>query len=453
MRKIARVVAALALAASCAACSLLDPYDIVGRDAEAWPTIPDAYVPHATRPLGREGRLRAFDFVWSTIERRYRDSSFNGVDWKAVGERYRPLALAAPDDAAFWDVLDRMTGELRDSHTRVESPREVALRMRGEAITLGFTMLPVAHELAVAVVDPKSDAWWAGVRPGMVVTAIDGKPAAQAYAQLLAASRQASTARARHFAAMRRLVMGRVGTKVSFTFRRADGTRFGASLARRRIELARSEMHRVLPSGFGYLRFSEWSVGLTLRALHALDDLRDTPGLIIDLRGNPGGSVQMVNAMLERFFTKRTDLGTATTRNGKPVSMLFGTVEIIRLHREVDGDPNAYRGPVAILMDEGSASGSELFAGTMQAVGRAKVVGRPSCGCLMGFLGYASVPGGAQLAYSEVGFTLANGRHIEGQGVIPDLEVPLTLGDLQLFRDRPLEQAQALLERETAKRP
>ena len=453
-QRLPRLLAALVLAAACAGCSLLDPYNIIGREGEEAASIPDAYVPgRIDAPLGREGRLRAFDFVWNTIERRYHDPAFNGVDWKAVGERYRPLALAAPTDEAFWDVLDRMTGELHDSHTRVESPRDVELREHHEAITLGFTMLPVEGKLAVATVTPNGDAWWAGVRPGMVVVAIDGKPAAEASADLLAHARQASTARARFFAAMRRLVMGREGTTVSFTFQRADGERFDATLARRRIERPRREMQRVLPSGFGYVRFSEWSVGLTLRALDAVDRLHDAPGIIIDLRGNPGGSVHMVNAMLERFFTQRTALGTATTRNGKPVSMLFGTVDIIKLKREVGGNPNAYRGPVAILVDGGSASGSELFAGTMQAVGRAKVVGQPSCGCLLGFLGYAAVPGGAELAYSEVGFVLANGRHIEGEGVIPDVDVPLTLPDLRLYRDRTLEGAEALLARESAQPP
>ncbi|HXS53576.1 MAG TPA: S41 family peptidase [Usitatibacter sp.] len=452
--RIARIVAALALAAACAGCSLLDPYNIIGREGEEAASIPDAYVPgRIDAPLGRETRLRAFDFVWDTIDRRYHDPSFNGVDWKAVGERYRPLALAAPSDPAFWDVLDRMTGELRDSHTRVESPRDVQLRTRHEAITLGFTMLPVEGKLAVATVNPNGDAWWAGVRPGMRVTAIDGKPAAQAYAALLAQSRQASTDRARFFAAMRRLVMGAEGSKVSFTFDRSDGERFDATLPRERIQRPLRETHRVLPSGFGYLRFSEWSVGLTFRALAALDKLHDTPGIIIDLRGNPGGSVHMVNAMLERFFTRRTAIGTATTRNGKSVSLLFGTVEIIRLKREIEGNPNAYRGPVAILVDGGSASGSELFAGTMQAVGRAKVVGQPSCGCLLGFLGYAKVPGGAELAYSEVGFVLANGRHVEGEGVIPDVTVPITLSDLSLYRDRTLEAAEALLARESTRPP
>ncbi|HSN20996.1 MAG TPA: S41 family peptidase [Usitatibacter sp.] len=447
-----RLLAAIALAALCG-CSYLDPYNILGRNGIEAPAIPDAYVPQPHGPLGRAGRERAFDFVWSTIEKRYHDRSYNGVDWKAVGERYRPLALGAADDAAFWDVLDRMTGELRDSHTRVESPRDVELRRSNQAITLGFALLPVEGRLAVATVDPKSDAWWAGVRPGMTVAEIDGRPAAQVYAELLAHARQASTDRARHFAAMRRLVVGPEGSKVAFTFERADGTRLRASLARHRVDRPHVEMHRLLPSGFGYIRFSEWSIGLTLRALAGLDALRSAPGIIIDLRGNPGGSVYAVNMMLERFFAKRTELGRTTTRSGRPVSMLLGTVDIIKLHREVPGSPDAYRGPVAILVDAGSASGSELFAGSMQAAGRAIVVGQPSCGCLLGFLGYARVPGGAELAYSEVGFVLSNGRHIEGQGVIPDAGVALTLDDLRLFRDRTLEEAEARLARLAPRKP
>jgi carboxyl-terminal processing protease len=444
-----RLAGAMLLAAACAACSLIDPYNIIGRtEGEAAP-VPTEFVPApGPHPLSKAARERAFDFVWRTIEDRYHDPSYNGVDWKAVGERYRPLALAAKDDAAFWDVLDRMTGELRDSHTRVESPRDVELRKRHQAISIGIAILPIEGELAVATVDRNSDAWWAGVRPGMLVTAIEGRPAAEAYEALLGESRRASTERARHFAAMRRLVMGGPeGSRVALTFQRADGTSFGASLPRKRIDRPRIETQRMLPSGYGYVRFSEWTLGLTIRAVEAIDRMHDAPGIVIDLRGNPGGSVHAVNMMLEKFFTRPTELGHATTRNGTPVSMLFGAVDIIKLHREVHGSADAYRGPVVILVNEGSASGSELFAGTMQSAGRAKVIGRPSCGCLLGFLGYAHVPGGAELAYSEVGFVLSNGRHIEGEGVIPDVEVPLTLSDLRLERDRALEEAQQLLAR------
>ena len=119
--------------------------------------------------------------------------------------------------------------------------------------------------------------------------------------------------------------------------------------------------------------------------------------------------------------------------------MLFGAVEIIKLKSTVEGDPNAYKGPVVILVNAQSASASELFAGAMQATRRARGVGQPTCGCLLGFLGYARVPGGGEIAYSEVGFVLSNGKRIEGEGVMPDHEVPVSLADLRVSRDRALE--------------
>jgi carboxyl-terminal processing protease len=431
-----------------AGCSVLDPNQVIGRqfgEATAVPTVP---VPEApARFLDAAARTRAFDFVWTTIDERYHDAAFNGVDWNAVGARYRPMALAAADDEAFWDTLDRMAGELKDAHTRVESPARVELRKRDESVTLGFSFAPLEGRLAVTSVHPESDAWWAGVRPGMTLVAIAGEPAGRAYEKLLAGTRFDSTDRSRHSRAVRRLVTGNEGTSVAITFERGDGTRFDARLTRRKLTFRPAASHRTLPSGYGYIRLTQWTLGATAKTLEGLAALKKTPGMVIDLRGNPGGSVHAVNALLGRFFATKTDLGHTTTRTGRPISMLFGTVEIIKLKNEVPGDKDAYTGPVVILLDAGSASGSELFAGSMQAAKRAVIVGRPSCGCLLGFLGYAVIPGGGELAYSEVGFVLANGKRIEGEGVIPDRPVPLTLADLRTYRDRTLEVAQEELAR------
>ncbi len=429
-----------------AGCSVIDPHNMIGRqmgDATAVPT----QVVASPRPetMRAEERQVAFDFVWRTINDNYYNAKLNGVDWGAVGERYRPLALAARDDEAFWDALDRMAGELKDAHTRVESPKRVELRKREEVITLGFVFVPTAGKLAVSGVNTESDAWWAGVRAGMTLVQIGGEPAMQAYERLKSETRLDSTERSRHARAMRKIISGDEGTRESFTFERADATRFDATLTRRKVVTRATENHRVLPSGFGYLRFGQWSLSLTARAVTALAELKDTPGLVIDLRGNPGGAVQAVNQMLERFFPTRTEIGHTITRTGKPVGFLLGSVEIIKLKRAIDGNKNAYKGPVVILVNAGSASGSELFAATMQAAGRAVVMGEPSCGCLLGFLGYARIPGGAELAYSEVGFVMANDKRIEGEGVIPDRTVPLNLADLQMNRDRALEEAQAAL--------
>jgi carboxyl-terminal processing protease len=429
----------LVLAAGCAA---IDPYNMIGRQLGT-PTqaVPDA----PNTPLSAYARESAFNFVWNTINERYHDASLNGVDWKAAGAKYRPLALAAPDDEAFWDTLDRMTGELRDAHTRVESPSRVALRKRDESITLGFSFVPIEGRLTVTSVHPESDAWWAGVRQGMGVVRIAGEPAEEAYRKLLADTRFDSTERSRHFRALRRLLTGADGSSMQFTFERADGSQIEAKLTRHRLATRPLASHRILPSGFGYLRLTQWTSGMASQTVEGLAKLKDTPGLVIDLRGNPGGSVVAVNELLGHFFTKKTELGHTTTRTGRPVAILFGAVEIVKLKTEVAGRADAYAAPVVILLNAGSASGSELFAGAMQAAGRAVVAGEPSCGCLLGFLGYASIPGGGDLAYSEVGFVLANGQRIEGTGVIPNHSVPLTTADLRTGRDRALETAQDIL--------
>ncbi len=439
--------AALAAAALLAACAAIDPNNILGRRNSGAPTsLPTTPVPaHSAPGLSAAERARAFEFVWTTINERYYDAKLNGVDWPAARERFGPIALAAPDDDAFWEALDRMIGERKDAHTRVESPKRAAQIASNESVSLGLSFVSLDGALVVSSVSSESDAYWAGVRPGMHIVAIDGEEALQAFEKLKAGTRQDSTERSRHLRAVRRLTAGEPDSKVAFRFRRADGTELDATLRRRRFSTAPAATHRTLPSGFGYARLTQWTLGATSRMVSGLRELKAVPGMVIDLRGNPGGSLHAVTRVMEEYFEKKTEVGRSITRTGRPVSMFFGAFEVIGLKQEVSGRGEAYKGPVVVLVNASSGSGSEFFAGSMQALGRATVVGQPTCGCLLGFLGYASIPGGGELAYSEVGFEMANGKRIEGQGVIPDLAVPLTQGDLQLNRDRALERAEEIL--------
>ena len=125
--------------------------------------------------------------------------------------------------------------------------------------------------------------------------------------------------------------------------------------------------------------------------------------------------------------------------------MAFGFVKISSPEASVPGKPDAYAGKLAVLMDSDSASASEATAGALQSTGRAIVVGEVSCGCLLAFLGYAALPGGGELAFSEIGFSDAKGERIEGRGVIPDVVVERKRADLLEQRDRVLEAAQAAL--------
>ena len=420
-----------------AGCAAIDPHNILSRNMREGNTDFQLDI------LGAWGRKAAFDFVWDTIDQRYYDSRFNGVDWKAVGTRYQLLAMKAKHDEDFWEVLNRMTGELHDSHTRVESPRDVGLRHRQQSVSLGISINRVEGKVVVTYVRPDSDAWWAGVRNGMEVARIDGVPVEERYAPVLAGERGQSTAWTREGRAFRTLLEGEPDTRVAFELVRADGTPLAANLTRKLVAGGPFASSRKLPSGFGYIRFTSFSMSLRGDVVDAIDAYSDLPGLIIDLRNNGGGAAWMVEHIAQRLIRETTDVGSIITRTGQPVTIFGFPVEKIR--RTINGSASAYDKPVVILTNAASASASELLAGGLQDIGRVQVVGQRSCGCLLGFLGYASVPGGAELAYSEVGMVSARGRRIEREGVIPDLEVPLTRQDLQLGRDRTLEAAEDVL--------
>jgi len=176
----------------------------------------------------------------------------------------------------------------------------------------------------------------------------------------------------------------------------------------------------------------------------AIEALKGTPGLVIDLRGNPGGSALMVRNVAAQFFSGKVEFGRAITRTEKPITIAFDWIEVVKLKQDLEGT-GTYLGPLVVLLNAASGSGSELFAAFLQSRERATVMGQTSCGCLLAYLGYADIPGGGKLAYSEVGFALPNGKRIEGVGVVPDVPVPLKIGDLLVDRDRALEEAQAKL--------
>jgi carboxyl-terminal processing protease len=441
-----RRVAALALAATLAAgCAAFDPYNLLSRQPPARGAPADVPVPApAHAGLGHAGRLAALDFVWRTVNERYYDPKLNGVDWRAARSRWEPLALAAGSDEEFWDLLDRMAGEMRDAHTRVESPERAAQIERHEFISPGFTFAPVEGRLVVTRVDRESDAWWAGVRPGMTLSGIGGEPAQAAYDRALARSRESSTPLARHRGAVRRLIGRDEGRRVDLAFTRTDGSALAVSLERKRVASPPRVTHRTLPSGIGYIRLTAWSQGLQGRMIAAVEALKDAPGLVIDLRDNPGGSGLMVRNVAARLFPEgeKVEFGRTLTRTGKPITIAFDWIEIIKVRQELEGT-GTYAGPVAVLVNAGSGSGSELFAAALQSRSRATIVGQTTCGCLLGYLGYAEIPGGGKLAYSEMGFEFPDGRRIEREGVVPDVAIAPSVADLAVERDRALEAAEA----------
>lgn len=443
--RLAFAAAAAAVTALLPGCAVVDPHNILGRNR--------APVAVNDRPVADTGsetwRKEALEFVWNTVNDKYYDPKFNGVDWKAARIKHEAQILAAKSDDEFWERLDKMTGELKDSHTRVHSPKQVKQQRDNEAPGLGIGFAELNDALTLTSVHPESDAYWAGVRTGMTIKSINGEAALPYYKRLVAESRDTSTPWARTRGALRKISAGDVDTTVSMTFLRGDGSEIAVTQKRRTFRTPPEFTDRVLPSGFGYVRFSGFLTPFQGRALTAIDKMKDTPGMIVDLRGNGGGSGNMSRVLVSKFLTEKQKVGRVLTRTGQPISVFF--IDVVKTEPELKGDKNtAYTKPLVVLTNESSASASEIFAATLQDLGRATVIGRRTCGCLLGYLGYADVPGGGALAYSELGFVTPKGKRVEGEGVTPDIEVPLAQNDLVFSRDRALEAAVKYLQEKVA---
>jgi carboxyl-terminal processing protease len=172
----------------------------------------------------------------------------------------------------------------------------------------------------------------------------------------------------------------------------------------------------------------------------AVERFRSSDGIVIDLRGNPGGLAAMIMGIAGHFVGERIPLGVMKTRDAE----LRFTVNP-RIVNSAGQRVDVFRGPVAILVDALTGSASECFAGGMQSIGRARVFGQTSMGQALPAL-FDRLPNGDVLIHALGDFVTAKGTRLEGRGVIPDEPVPLTREDLAAGRDRPLEAALAWID-------
>jgi len=207
------------------------------------------------------------------------------------------------------------------------------------------------------------------------------------------------------------LIRGPAGTDVTLTIERPgqDGT-FDVTVTRARIEIPLVEA-RMLDEGVAYIQLREFSATAVDQTEEALRELlaQEPVGLILDLRDNPGGWLDQAVAVADLFL----DDG---------VVLIERSYEGEKLFHSYDGDL-AEDIPMVVLVNNGSASASEIVAGAIQARGRGLLVGERTFG-----------KGSVQRPYrlsdgSELRVTVARwftpaDVAIHGQGLTPDIEVP-----------------------------
>ena len=399
--------------------------------------------------LSPKDRIRLFEQVWQLINEKYYDPSFNGTDWKMVRERYRPKLADIGSDDQLYGVLKELTGELHDAHTRFRSPQERRRSDKLQATSPGIGIGEVEGFPVVITVEPRSEAAQAGVEPGMAVTSVDGAPFRDRLARALEETGNSSSERATALLSYDYIFAGEPESKIQLKLRREDGTTFDVTLSRHVVALAPRVAMRMLPSGYAYLKFGIFNGAVARQVNEALSKIKHSPGVILDLRGNPGGDFDGMLQIASDFFPERVSFGQVISRSGKKPSLMLRILGVPS-HLEVGSSvEQAYSGPLVVLVNNGSGSSAELFAAGMKENRRAAIVGRQTCGCVLASIGHR-VKGGGELDISEFAIVTGKGHKLEGMGVIPDVTVPLTLDDLRNHRDAALEEAVVILNKSVA---
>ena len=404
----------------------------------------------AQDPLDATLALETFDAAWRIVYETHFDTTFNGVDWVALRDELRPQVRGLTDRAELRRIIRDMLERLGQSHFAL-IPKEAADTLDpgdgdvSDAVgDLGFDMRLAGDRLLVVSVDPAGPAYEAGVRPGWVVTAVGDD---QVTDLLTALSRIESRLDLGIlvWARVQSRIQGAPGSDCVVTFADDDDRAVSLTLTRRPFPnepvkignlptfFARFS-HREVPLADGTGRagvvwFNYWMVPLMRQVDAAIDDFRDTDGIVIDLRGNGGGVLAMIMGMAGHFLDEPASLGTMKTRRS--------TLHVRANPRRVSTSGTVvapFAGPVAILTDRLSGSASEVFAGGMQSIDRVRIFGDTSVGAVLP-ASMDRLPNEDVLYHAFGEFETATGVRLEGRGVYPDESVPLTRADLLAGRD------------------
>ncbi|BCX02264.1 MAG: peptidase S41 [Candidatus Roseilinea sp.] len=354
---------------------------------------------------------RIFRKLWSIVNERYIYPDFNGLDWQAARVEINRRINAGMTDEAFYEAMRDLIASLNDDHSQFLSPDEAKdedAEYEGTGTYTGIGIVSAVNAergyLYVLTVMPDSPAERSGIRPHDHVLEIDGQPSVDASGQ-----------------SQSWLLRGEAGTTVTLRVRTPGQ-------APRLVEVQRDEVtsverieHRLLAGDagnprIGYLNVpSLFEANVLSRSRTAVRDLmKDGPldGFILDLRTNGGGTYGNLRGLLALFTGG--DMGEFVSRSG--------TTTPIRVR--ASGIGNSQQVPLVVLISTATESFAEVLAGALQAAGRATLIGQSTAGNVEILLSH-DFEDGSRLWLAEETFRLPNGAIWEGEGLMPDVLIPL----------------------------
>jgi C-terminal processing protease CtpA/Prc len=129
-----------------------------------------------SRPVTAKNNLKVFEVVWTTINKEYYDSDFNGVDWVKSRERFQPRVAAAATEKELYELLREMVAELKDNHVSIKSPEVAQLLKRRAFPNIGAEFRRIDQHVLVTEVKVPSSASEAGIQPGWILTSVNDVP-------------------------------------------------------------------------------------------------------------------------------------------------------------------------------------------------------------------------------------------------------------------------------------
>ena len=391
----------------------------------------------------RAVRLESFDKVWNTVNEKHFDPTFGGVDWKKMREIYEPKAMAAKSDPEFHGVLRQMLGELKLSHFGILPPAADLAAIQSGRGVIGIDIKILEGLPVIDRVESDSPAGKAGVLAGFIVRKIDGKSVSELTKPLedsLSGRKITDGMRKIYFErTIEGIINGKADSPVKIEVLNGKDQPQTFQLVRKTFDGQMSQAlgnfppqevifeSKLLANDIGYIRFNMWIIPQMPKIRAAMREFQNARGIIIDLRGNPGGIGGMASGFAGLMVNSQASLGSMKTRSGSMEFIIYPQNE-------------PYRGKVVIITDHGSGSTSEVFAAGLQEMGRAAVIGTTSAGAVLPSI-FEKLPTGAIFQYAISDYKSPKNILIEGRGVIPDMEIRQTRKALLAGRDAQLEAA------------
>lgn len=355
----------------------------------------------AVRAAFQDSPKTVVDETWQIVNHEYVDPSFNKTDWQQVRKDLLSREYTSPQQA--YAAIREALKKLEDPYTRFLDPKQfeaLSDQTSGELSGVGMSLEVQADTKAIVVVQPyeNSPAANAGIQAGDRILAIDGKSTEGMTVEDAA-----------------KLIRGQAGTSVTLRLARPERDNFELKVTRARIELptVTSSIKQEGSLSIGYIRLDEFSSHAATQMKRSIEELnaKKVDGFVLDLRGNPGGLLQ-ASIEIARMWLDSGSIVRTVDRVGKSEALRANQTALTQL-------------PLVVLVDNNSASSSEILTGALQDNQRAKIVGTKTFGKAL-VQAVHPLSDGSGVAVTVAHYYTPKGTDISQKGITPDVTVELT---------------------------